>query len=156
MEKTVFYQLTWQIQAQTLSSSLVSHLDYCDIPLNLLWFIFPWYQPFSAQAAKHRNEQPLVYQQHFSFWSLLLLFLVYHNFSKGSVPASLKLPLFVPRTTLMLRKSWVQWNEVQSIILLLRAEIISRVSQVNKVGKKVLMRFQGFFVEKLKVASLHV
>lgn len=34
--KLFFYQLTWQIQAQTFSSSLVSHLDYCDIPLNLL------------------------------------------------------------------------------------------------------------------------
>lgn len=67
MEKTVFYQLIWQIQAQIFSSSLVSHLDYCDIPLNLLWFIFPWYQPFKAQAAKHRNEQPLVYQQQFCF-----------------------------------------------------------------------------------------
>lgn len=55
----------------------------------------------------------------------------------------------------MLRKSWVQWN-VPSIILLLRAEIISRVYQAKKVGKKVLLRFQGFFVEKLKVASLHV
>lgn len=36
MEKTGFYQLIWQIQAQTLYSSLVSHLDYCDILLNLL------------------------------------------------------------------------------------------------------------------------
>lgn len=149
-----FYQLTWQIQAKTLSSSLVSHLDYCDSPLNLLWFIFPWYQTFKAQAAKDKKEQPLVYQQHFSFWSLLPSFLVYHNFSKGS--ASLKLLLFVPRTTLMLRKSWVQWNEVQNTILLLRAEIISRVSEAKKVGKKLLLRFQSFFVEKLKVASLHV
>lgn len=64
-----------------------------------LWFIFLWFQPFKAQAAKHRNEQPLVYRQHFGFCSLLLLFLVYHNFSKGSVSASLMLLLFVPRTT---------------------------------------------------------
>lgn len=156
MEKTVFYQLIWQIQAQTLSSSLVSHLDYCDIPLSLLWFIFLWFQPFKAQAAKHRNEQPLVYWQHFSFWSLLLLFLVYHNFSKGSISASLILLLFVPRTTQMLRKSWVQWNELQSMILLLRAEIVWRVSQAKKVDKKALLRSQGFFVVKLKVASLHV
>lgn len=45
---------------------------------------------------------------------------------------------------------------MQSIILLLRAEIISRVSQAKKVGKKVLLRSEGFFVEKLKVASLHI
>lgn len=50
----------------------------------------------------------------------------------------------------MLRKSWVQWNEVQSIILLLRVEIISRVSQANKVCKKVLLRFQGFFCREIE------